>query len=175
MAPVPATPATGLTVACDHEEQTRRIGEACGRFIRVPMVLFLIGDLGGGKTVFVQGLARGLEVPEAYYVTSPSFTLINEYPGRLPLVHIDLYRLESGLDIDDLGLTEALTSDGVAAVEWADRLPLRSIGDRLEVRFEIGPGDRRTLHFFAYGQDASILLKKLASFSSAARKTHEQN
>ena len=175
MATVPATFATGLTVACDHEEQTRRIGEACGRFIRVPMVLFLIGDLGGGKTVFVQGLARGLEVPEAYYVTSPSFTLIHEYPGRLPLFHIDLYRLESDLDPDDLGLTEVLKGDGVAAVEWADKLPPRSLSDRLEVRFEIGEGDHRTLRFFAYGQDASSLLNKLVLFADGHRPTHDQD
>ena len=175
MAAIQATPAARLTVETGQEEQTRRWGESCGRHIRVPVVLFLIGDLGSGKTVFVQGLARGLEVPEGYYVTSPSFTLIHEYLGRLPLFHIDLYRLESDLDPDDLGLTEVLKGDGVAAVEWADRLPPRSIGDRLEVRFEIGPGDRRTLHFFAYGQDASILLKRLASFSGADRKTHEQH
>jgi tRNA threonylcarbamoyladenosine biosynthesis protein TsaE len=162
----------GLTVVCGHEEHTRRLGESCGRDIRDPVVLFLIGDLGSGKTVFVQGLARGLDVPETDYVTSPSFTLINEYPGRLRLYHIDLYRLESNLDPDDLGLTEILKGDDVAAVEWADKLPSGLQPDRLEVRFEIGEGDHRTLRFFAYGQVASSLLSKLTLLTDGHRPTH---
>jgi tRNA threonylcarbamoyladenosine biosynthesis protein TsaE len=132
------------------------------------MVIALIGDLGSGKTMFVQGLARGLDVPEGYYVTSPSFTLINEYPGRRPLAHIDLYRLEAGLDLDDLGLVDVLKSDGVAAVEWADKLPPAALPEKLEVRFEIGAGDDRRLHFAAYGQDASGLLRSI-SLSDAGR------
>jgi tRNA threonylcarbamoyladenosine biosynthesis protein TsaE len=124
------------------------------------MVFALIGDLGSGKTVFVQGLARGLDVPAGYYVTSPSFTLINEYPGRRLLRHIDLYRLDADLDLDELGLTDILKSDGVAAIEWADKLPDRAVSDRLEIRFAIGGGDRRTLRFLAYGQDPASLLSE---------------
>jgi len=174
VASVPTMPAAAFTVKCSQEDQTRRLGETCGRLIRDPAVLFLIGDLGSGKTVFVQGLARGLEVPEGYYVTSPSFTLINEYPGRLPLYHIDLYRLEPGLDPDELGLTEVLREDGVAAVEWADRLPPRSL-DRLEIHFEVDATDNHILRFFAYGQDASGLLSKLASMADACRSTIDQD
>lgn len=164
---IPEAPAADFTIVCRHAEQTRRLGENCGRHIRVPMVLFLIGDLGSGKTVFVQGLARGLEVPGGYYITSPSFTLINEYPGRLPFFHIDLYRLESGVDLDDLGLSEVFRGDGVAAVEWADKLPSGSMSDRLEVRFEAADGDDRILRFFAYGQDAASLLNQLALFTDS--------
>ncbi len=109
-------PSAGLTFDSRSEEETRRAGEACGRRVNTPLVFSLIGDLGSGKTMFVQGLARGLGVPEGCYVTSPSFTLIHEYPGRLPFSHIDLYRLEAGLDLDDLGLVDVLKSDGVAAV-----------------------------------------------------------
>jgi tRNA threonylcarbamoyladenosine biosynthesis protein TsaE len=127
------------------------------------MVFALIGYLGSGKTVFVQGLARGLEVPAGYYVTSPSFTLINEYPGRWPLRHIDLCRLDADLDLDDLGLTEILTSDGMAAIEWADKLPAQAVSDRLEIHFEVGKGNRRTLRFLAYGQDPASLLNALSS------------
>lgn len=157
-------PATRLTRVTHSEEQTRRLGEWFGRHVSAPVVFSLIGDLGSGKTMFVQGLARGLGVPDGYYVTSPSFTLINEYPGRWLLRHIDLYRLDADLDPEDLGLTDILKSDGVAAIEWADRLPARAVSDRLEIRFAIGEGDRRTLLFFAYGQEPSSLLNACSSF-----------
>jgi tRNA threonylcarbamoyladenosine biosynthesis protein TsaE len=165
-----ATPSGHLTFDSRSEEETRRAGECCGRHVVTPMVFSLIGGLGSGKTMFVQGLARGLGVPEGFYVTSPSFTLVNEYPGRLPLSHIDLYRLEAGLDLYDLGLVEVMKSDGVAAVEWADKLPPGTFSDTLEIRFEIGDGDRRTLRFSAYGQDASSLLK---SFDLSARRVRD--
>ena len=98
------TPAGEITLATASAAETRRLGERCGSLLRTPLVICLIGDLGSGKTVFVQGLARGLDVSADYAVTSPSFTLINEYPGRLKLFHIDLYRLGTEADLDDLGL-----------------------------------------------------------------------
>ncbi len=103
--------------------KTRSLGEAIGATVDKPVMIALSGDLGCGKTTFVQGLARGLGVSENEYVTSPTFTLINEYQGRLALVHVDLYRLETVPDMLDIGLDEALESDGVIAVEWADKLP----------------------------------------------------
>jgi tRNA threonylcarbamoyladenosine biosynthesis protein TsaE len=103
-------------------------------------VLLLIGDLGAGKTAFVRGLAEGLGVP-AEEVSSPTFTLVQEYRGRqLPLYHVDLYRL-SPSEVDDLGL-DALTQDGIMAIEWADRLP-RSIPGAVEVRLEDKGDDKR--------------------------------
>ena len=86
-------------------------------------MIALTGDLGCGKTTFVQGLARGLGVSEREYVTSPTFTLINEYDARLALVHVDLYRLDTGLDMLDIGFDEVLERDAVVAIEWADKLP----------------------------------------------------
>ena len=86
-------------------------------------VIALIGDLGAGKTSFVQGLARGLGVDERAYVRSPTFTLVNEYAGRIPLYHIDLYRLDRRAEAHDLGLEEYFDGDGVTVVEWADRFP----------------------------------------------------
>ena len=160
-------PAPRLTRVTRSEDHTRRLGEALGRQVCAPVVFALIGALGSGKTMFVQGLARGLGVPDGYYVTSPSFTLINEYAGRWRLCHIDLYRLDADLDPDDLGLTDILKSDCVAAIEWADKLPARSLSDRLEIRFAIGAGDRRTLRFIAYGQDPSSLLHAFNSFGGS--------
>lgn len=84
------------------------------------MVLALLGDLGAGKTCFVQGLTDGLEVEET--VSSPTFTLVNEYSGRLPVYHMDVYRLADPVEALDLGLDEYLFGCGVTVIEWADRL-----------------------------------------------------
>lgn len=157
------TPAGEITRATASAAETRRLGKRCGRRLRTPLVICLIGDLGSGKTVFVQGLARGLDVSADYAVTSPSFTLINEYPGRLKLFHIDLYRLDAEADLDDLGLAEILHGEGIAAVEWADKLTAGAVAERLEIHFEFGNDDQRRLRMVAYGQASLILLKALRS------------
>jgi tRNA threonylcarbamoyladenosine biosynthesis protein TsaE len=159
----PFVHACALTLETESEDQTRSLGERCGRLLLKPMAVFLVGDLGSGKTVFAQGLARGLDVPAEYYITSPTYTIIHEYPGRLKLFHIDLYRLEPGFDPDELGLIEILNGDGVAAVEWAERLPADLTRDRLEIRFEVEEGDRRAMCLVASGQEASRLVKILGS------------
>ena len=161
MAPGVSPKGATVTVRTAAAEETRLLGQRCGQCLSRPAVILLVGDLGSGKTVFVQGLARGLDVPAEYYITSPSYTIVNHYPGRLPLYHIDLYRLNADLDPEDLGLTEILHGDGVAAVEWADKLPPGTAADRLEIRFEIDANDRRTLHIRAYGQEESSLLMAL--------------
>ncbi len=145
------TPAS-RRLTCATAEDTLNLGAALGRSAGPGTVIALTGDLGAGKTVFVQGLAKGLEVPPSFYVTSPTYTLINEYPGRLTLFHIDLYRLAGGEDLDELGLEEILHGDGVVAIEWPDRLaPGELPADHLAVRIEIpdpeqeddGDGPRR--------------------------------
>ena len=106
-------------------------------------MVLLSGDLGAGKTAFVRGLAAGLGIdPEA--VSSPTFTLIQEYRGgRLPLHHVDLYRLRS-IEVDDLGLDELTLEGGVTAIEWPDRLP-REFASAVRVRIEHGDSDTRTI------------------------------
>ena len=103
-------------------KDTKKLGEKIGKRLKGKIVLALTGDLGSGKTSFVQGLARGLEVPNDYYITSPSYTLINEYPGRHPFFHVDLYRLEDPVDFEDIGLYDILDDNYVVAIEWADRI-----------------------------------------------------
>lgn len=102
-------------------EETRRLGEELGRSLRHGEVVALIGDLGAGKTEFVKGIARGLDIPGRIH--SPTFALVNEYPsGRLPCHHLDLYRLESAAQIIGAGLEEYLAPrTGVTLVEWYDR------------------------------------------------------
>jgi len=142
------------------------LGRAVGKAVASGSVLALTGELGAGKTVFVQGLAEGLAVPGRYAVTSPSYTLIHEYPGRLRLFHVDLYRLEDPSSFEEIGLFDILTGEGVAAVEWADRLPPGLLDDRLEICISILPDDSRQFDLSAYGQRSVDLLKKLPIFSS---------
>lgn len=102
-------------------EETLRIGRIIGEQLLAGDIVALTGELGAGKTCLTQGIARGLGVPEQYFITSPTFTLINEYPGRLPLYHFDLYRLQGGMDMEGLGCEEYLFGKGVSVIEWAEK------------------------------------------------------
>ncbi len=103
-----------------NPEETQRIGEALGGRLGPGDVVATIGELGTGKTCFLQGLVRGLGVTET--ATSPTFVLINHYRGRLPVHHLDAYRTESLTELLDLGLEEFFYGEGVTVVEWADKL-----------------------------------------------------
>lgn len=112
-------------VKLTDREKTIELGERVGQRLKAGDVLVLDGDLGAGKTTFTKGLAKGLDIPDL--IKSPTFTIIREYhDGRLPLYHMDAYRLENG-GAEDLGLEEYFDSDGVSVVEWAqfveDELP----------------------------------------------------
>ncbi len=132
-----------------------------GAAIQQPIIIALTGDLGSGKTAFVQGLAKGLDVSEKYYITSPTFTLINEYTGRLPLYHVDLYRIEHLSELEDVGLDEALRADAVIAIEWAEKISNDMLLNHLQLRFEIVSENARRIDIFAYGQSTDNLLKAL--------------
>lgn len=125
------------------EEETSAVGEHLARTLKAGDVVLLFGELGAGKTAFVRGLARGLGAsPED--VSSPTFTLIQEYAGRVALYHVDLYRLEPR-EIPDLGLDDLVLGDGVVAIEWADRWAARPTG-AIEVTIEhVGNEERRIL------------------------------
>ena len=101
-------------------EETQAAGETLGRSLGPGDVVALTGELGAGKTCFVQGLTRGLGV--AVRATSPTFVLVNEYRGRVPVYHVDAYRSTSLAELRDLGLEEYVDGDGVTVVEWADKL-----------------------------------------------------
>jgi len=132
-----------VTVTTHSQEETADIGRKLASGLKPGSVLLLIGDLGAGKTALVRGLAEGLGVPPED-VSSPTFTLMQEYRGgRVPLIHVDLYRLNDPREIDELGLEE-LGLNSVLAIEWAEKLP-RPIPDALEVRIDHGDGDDRTI------------------------------
>ncbi len=125
-------------------------------------VVALIGNLGAGKTCLAQGMAKGLGVAEEYVIVSPTFTLVNEYPGRVPFFHLDVYRLESG-DFQEAGLDEYLSRDGVTAIEWAEKI----VDELPESRFEVelsqtGSGGRKAV-LRAWGARYTELLGDLKS------------
>lgn len=126
-------------------EATFRAGLLLAPHLEAGDVVGLIGDLGAGKTLLVQGLAKGLFVPVSVRITSPTFSLINEYRGgRLPMVHVDLYRIEEESELQHIGLDEMLEHAGVSAVEWCDRFQVLP-EDHLLVSFSIPSQDARGL------------------------------
>lgn len=129
------------TVVTESEEQTAAAGERLAADLKPGDVVLLFGDLGAGKTAFVRGLARGLGA-SGDEVSSPTFTLVQEYAGRIQLFHVDLFRLEPA-EVDDLGLDELVGGDGVVAIEWAERWKGRP-DDVVEVGIEdLGEDIRR--------------------------------
>jgi len=150
-----------LNLTTHSPEETNNLGQKIGSLIAGPVLLALSGDLGSGKTVFVQGLAKGLDVPPEYYVTSPTFTLVNEYSGRFHLFHIDLYRLEHYGDLEDIGLFDILSKNAVVAIEWAEKLPDDLITTGLSVSIDIIDDDARKINIIAYGHEAAGLIKAL--------------
>ncbi|BCR04100.1 tRNA (adenosine(37)-N6)-threonylcarbamoyltransferase complex ATPase subunit type 1 TsaE [Desulfuromonas versatilis] len=150
-----------LVLTTASPEETRELGRLLGSLLSGPMTLLISGDLGAGKTCFTQGFARGLDVPAEEAVASPSYTLMNQYHGRLELAHFDLYRLNHPDDLDDLGFDEVVAGDGVTVVEWADRFPdLKLPG--LVLHLEYLDEQRRSIALRARGTAAEKELEKLA-------------
>jgi len=103
-------------------EKTFSIGELIGKMLAKGDILALTGELGSGKTLFTQGIAKGLKIPNCYKITSPTFNLINEYPSQISLYHMDVYRLSNIDDMEELGFEEYLARDGVVVIEWAEKI-----------------------------------------------------
>jgi tRNA threonylcarbamoyladenosine biosynthesis protein TsaE len=128
-----------LQVRTASVEETRDVGAAVAGLARPGDVVVLAGDLGAGKTAFVQGFGRALGVADR--ITSPTFTLVHVYEGRLPIHHLDVYRLDQVQEALDLGLAEMLDDGGVVLVEWGDAILPVLPHDLLEVRLTLGDGD----------------------------------
>ncbi len=139
-------------------EETIHFGTQLGKRLFPGAVIALSGDLGSGKTCLVQGIARGLNVPEGLYVTSPTYTLVNEYHGRLTLFHIDVYRLEGSSDLEDIGFDEILAADGVTVIEWAEKILDILPQERLSILLAILDDQSRSLEITGYGQKYSDIM-----------------
>ncbi len=103
-------------------EDTMDIGRIIGKNLVGGDVVALVGELGAGKTCLTQGIAKGLGISDNYYITSPTFTLINEYPGKIPLYHMDVYRLSGSIELEDMGCKEYFYGTGVVVIEWAEKV-----------------------------------------------------
>src|SRR5256885_6415704 len=138
---VEAADAGAVTITTHSQEETADAGRKLASSVHAGSVVLLVGDLGAGKTALVRGLAEGLGVPPEE-VSSPTFTLMQEYRGgRVPLIHVDLYRLNDAREIEELGLEE-LGSGSVLAIEWAEKLP-RPVPGAVTLHIAHGNGDDR--------------------------------
>ncbi|HET9477368.1 MAG TPA: tRNA (adenosine(37)-N6)-threonylcarbamoyltransferase complex ATPase subunit type 1 TsaE [Dehalococcoidia bacterium] len=144
-----------LRLESSGPDETRSIGERLGGLLDAGDVVLLQGELGAGKTTFVQGIARGLGFSGS--VSSKSFVLLGEYAGRVKLYHADLYRLDDPDQVLDLALEE-IAADGVLVVEWPERAEGALPEDHMLVRFEVIDEDRRALRFEGYGERASRIV-----------------
>jgi tRNA threonylcarbamoyladenosine biosynthesis protein TsaE len=142
-------------------------GRRLGRLVEGGEIIGLVGELGTGKTCFVRGFAEGVGVGEEAWVRSPTFTLINEYEGRLPVYHIDLYRVAKREQLDGLNLREYLYSDGVSLIEWFDYLPADEVDEYLELKIAHGGDNKRELTFVAHGERYDKLLGGLMKGAKA--------
>lgn len=146
------------------EKDTIKLGEFLGEKAKIGQIILLKGDLGSGKTRLVKGIAEALNLKEK--VSSPTYNLINEYPGEIPLFHMDLYRLENEMDLMNIGFEEYLYRTGIIVIEWPelafDLLP----EDFLLINFEIISEKKRKLEFEASGKKSKKLMKGLAKYVS---------
>ena len=154
------TAADKLSCQVASELETNGVGHQIADNLDAGDVIALIGDLGAGKTRFVKAVAEALGVP-IDEVNSPTFTLIQEYEGRVPIRHCDTYRLRNADEFADLGLDELFAPDGIALVEWADRVAEYLPRDRLDIRITIDGPTARTIEVGATGSRSQSILSQL--------------
>ncbi len=150
-----------LVVGTASVNETLALGERLGSVLTGGLTIGLVGSLGSGKTYFVKGLAAGNGLDDASQVTSPTFTLIHEYPGRLTLFHLDTYRLANPSDLLSLGFEELITAGSVVVVEWADRVRSLMPDDSLWIELAPTGETSRRLTFRATGSLARKCLEVL--------------
>ncbi len=148
-----------LDLVSHSPEETQRIGVCLGRLAQAGDVFLLVGELGAGKTCLTQGIAWGLDIKD--YALSPSFVIMRELYGRLPLYHIDLFRLERLAEIEDLGLDEYLYGSGVCVVEWAEKGLELLPPEHLLIELDFRDDTQRGCHLKPSGQRYQELLASL--------------
>jgi len=140
-----------FSVITSSTEQTEEVGRILGTMLEPGDLVCLVGDLGAGKTHFSFGVALGLEVRDQY-ITSPTFTFVNEYEGRIPFYHIDLYRLNDPSELESIGFEEYIDSDGATVIEWAERAEDELPEEKLNVYISDVSENSREIGFFAEGE-----------------------
>ena len=141
-----------VEITLQNLDDTRKLGIVLGKISRAGDVILLTGSLGAGKTTLTQFIAEGVEVPAENYVTSPSFALMQQYNGRIPLYHIDCYRLEGEDDVEESGLIDYIVADGLTVVEWPERLGNLAPAERLDVVIRHADNDARVVECIPHGE-----------------------
>ncbi len=132
-------------------EQTMAFGYHIGTVAQAGDIILLTGDLGAGKTTLTQAIGKGLQVAPSCYITSPTFSLLHEYPGRIPLYHMDLYRLANEEEIEELGFDEYIYGQGLTVIEWPERLGDLTPSDYLEIELITPTPETRQITITAHG------------------------
>ncbi|MDD5449617.1 MAG: tRNA (adenosine(37)-N6)-threonylcarbamoyltransferase complex ATPase subunit type 1 TsaE [Candidatus Omnitrophica bacterium] len=135
------------TYLTSSREETIKLGEKIAAKLKAGDMVALNGELGSGKTTFIKGLAKGLGVKKPEYVNSPSFVIIKEYRGRIPLYHFDVFRLDSPSELDTLGLEEYFYKNGICAIEWAEKIRDLLPKNHIDIKIEILENNRRRIKF----------------------------
>lgn len=156
-----------ITIKTASVKETIAIGKTLGKLMSPGDVIYLTGELGAGKTCFVKGIAEGLGI-RGKDITSPTFIIINEYKGKIPLYHIDLYRIGVIDDLRDIGMEELVYGKGVTAIEWAERIKDVLPDERLDVTLKWVDDNTRTIEMNAFGRHHKEILKKLREGKSSS-------
>ncbi|MDD2500000.1 MAG: tRNA (adenosine(37)-N6)-threonylcarbamoyltransferase complex ATPase subunit type 1 TsaE [Geobacter sp.] len=164
-------PVTSLVIETDSPEQTEAVGNRLGTLLEPGDVVTLSGELGGGKTCFVRGVVASLAPASKELVASPTFAILNEYPGQPPVLHYDCYRLHGSDDAIELGFEEQLSGNAVCLIEWPERITAVLPDDRLEVLFEYFDESRRCITFFPHGSRGMKLLEQLEGTGDCCKKS----
>jgi len=143
-------------------EATFELGEALGKDLNAGDIVALMGDLGTGKTLLAKGLARGTDVPKKYHITSPTYTIINEYPGRIPFYHFDLYRLEGDSCLEGLGCEEYFNGRGVSIIEWAEKIVPLLPEERIEIHISYLEKNTRGFEIIGFGDHYEKIICRMA-------------
>lgn len=151
-----------LEIETKSPEETRKIAEFLGSLLVSRTIIGLDGELGAGKTEFVKGLAIGAGVPEKCYITSPTYSIINQYKARLAFYHLDLYRLSEPDELYDTGLEDILSENAIIIVEWPSIMHEMS-GFDIRAEIQVTGITERKICFFAYGLANSNLIRELAN------------
>ena len=148
-----------LIIITKSSEETKNIGKEVGKLTMPGDLLAFYGELGTGKTCFIQGISQELEVKD--YVTSPSFTIINEYQGKIPIYHFDLFRLNNEEEILELGYQEYFYGEGLTLIEWAEKIEQLLPKEHLKIVIKFKDRDKRTISFIPQGDRFDNFLKEL--------------
>jgi tRNA threonylcarbamoyladenosine biosynthesis protein TsaE len=153
-----------MVIQTRSASETLRIGKNIGNRLLPGDIVALVGELGAGKTQFIKGLAAGVGIGSLTYISSPSFTLIREHPGKIPFYHMDLFRLGGEKEAEELGLEDYFQGGGITAIEWADKIPSLLPKERLLIHIAYTGKNTRSIEIIGKGKRFEDMVKELSEW-----------